>query len=99
MDNNERIETAHVFPGAKIVVIYNDGWAHFTESQADAARAFDAVKLGARLICSKPAVCRDRALKRSSAPLLTGVVRAVAPHRLPEAAAVDPDALALIERS
>ena len=38
MDNNDAIETAHAFAQAKIVAIHNEGWGHFTESQADVIR-------------------------------------------------------------
>jgi L-ascorbate metabolism protein UlaG (beta-lactamase superfamily) len=54
MDNNDAIETAHAFPQAKIVAVHNDGWAHFTESQADLARAFDTLGLGGRLVSLVP---------------------------------------------
>ena len=49
MDNNDAIETAHAFPNAKIVAIHNEGWAHFTESQADVVRAFGTLGLASRL--------------------------------------------------
>ena len=50
MDNNDAIETAHAFPQAKIVAIHNEGWSHFTESQADVIQAFGALGLAARLL-------------------------------------------------
>jgi L-ascorbate metabolism protein UlaG (beta-lactamase superfamily) len=49
MDNNDAIETACAFPNAKIVAIHNDGWAHFTESQADVVKAFATLGLTERL--------------------------------------------------
>ena len=49
MDNNDAIETAHAFPSAKIVAIHNEGWVHFTESQADVLRAFGTLGLASRL--------------------------------------------------
>ena len=49
MDNNDAIETAHAFPEAKIVSIHNEGWVHFTESQADVIRAFGTLGLASRL--------------------------------------------------
>ena len=49
MDNNDAIETAHAFPNAKIVAIHNEGWAHFTESQADTLCAFGTLGLASRL--------------------------------------------------
>ena len=49
MDSNDAIETAHAFPDARIVAVHTDGWAHFTESGADLARAFAVLGLGERL--------------------------------------------------
>jgi L-ascorbate metabolism protein UlaG (beta-lactamase superfamily) len=49
MDNNDAIETAHAFPQAKIVAVHNEGWGHFTESQADVVNAFGTLGLAARL--------------------------------------------------
>jgi L-ascorbate metabolism protein UlaG (beta-lactamase superfamily) len=49
MDSNDAIETAHAFPQAKIVAIHNDGWAHFTETQADLANSFEVLGLTPRL--------------------------------------------------
>lgn len=49
MDTNEAIEAAHAFPAAEIVCVHNDGWAHFTESEDDVARAFSAVGIARRL--------------------------------------------------
>jgi L-ascorbate metabolism protein UlaG (beta-lactamase superfamily) len=49
MDNNDAIETAHAFSQARIVAVHNDGWAHFTESQADVVKAFGTLGLAGRL--------------------------------------------------
>ena len=49
MDSNDAIETAHAFKEALIVPIHTDGWAHFTESGEELAKAFDALGLGGRL--------------------------------------------------
>lgn len=49
MDNNDAIETAHAFPDARIVAVHNDGWAHFTETEHDLARAFATLGLAERL--------------------------------------------------
>ena len=49
MDNNDALETAHAFPEARLVAVHNDGRGHFTESQADRARAFETLGLIARL--------------------------------------------------
>jgi hypothetical protein len=49
MDSNDAIETAYAFKGAQIVAVHTDGWAHFTESGEDLAKAFGALGLGRRL--------------------------------------------------
>lgn len=54
MDNNDAVEAAHAFATARIVAVHNDGWAHFTESQADLARAFATLGLGSRLTMLEP---------------------------------------------
>lgn len=54
MDANDAIETAHAFPDATIVAVHTDGWGHFTESQADLARAFETLGLGDRLRWLEP---------------------------------------------
>jgi L-ascorbate metabolism protein UlaG (beta-lactamase superfamily) len=54
MDNNDAIETAYAFPQAKIVVIHNNGWAHFTETQADAVKAFTTLGIASRLQILEP---------------------------------------------
>jgi L-ascorbate metabolism protein UlaG (beta-lactamase superfamily) len=54
MDCNDAIETAHAFPDARIVPVHNEGWAHFTESQAELAHAFAVLGLTARLELLEP---------------------------------------------
>jgi L-ascorbate metabolism protein UlaG (beta-lactamase superfamily) len=54
MDGNDAIETAHAFKDALIAPIHTDGWAHFTESGAELAAAFEALGLGERLRALKP---------------------------------------------
>ena len=49
MDTNDAIETAHAFPDAALVAVHTDGWAHFTESGDDLARAFTTLGLNERL--------------------------------------------------
>lgn len=56
MDTNDAIETAHAFPDALIVPIHHEGWAHFTQSQGDLRRAFEALGLGERLRLLEPGV-------------------------------------------
>jgi hypothetical protein len=49
MDSNDVLETAHAFPQAKIVAIHNDGWAHFTETEADLVKSFSVFGIALRL--------------------------------------------------
>jgi L-ascorbate metabolism protein UlaG (beta-lactamase superfamily) len=62
MDSNDAIETAAAFPDSKIIGIHNDGWAHFTENQADLAQAFVALGIGSRLQKIEPGVRTSLAL-------------------------------------
>jgi len=54
MDNNDAIEAAHAFPDARIVGVHNDGWTHFTESQADLVQAFTTLGIGPRVTTLEP---------------------------------------------
>ena len=56
MDANDAIEAANAFKDATITAIHNEGWAHFTETQAELAQAFKAVGLGDRLRHLEPGV-------------------------------------------
>jgi len=49
MDSNDAIEAAYAFPNAKIIAVHNEGWAHFTQTQEDLAKAFTTLGLGERL--------------------------------------------------
>lgn len=40
MNANDAVELARAFPGAAIVPVHHDGWAHFMQSQDDLANAF-----------------------------------------------------------
>lgn len=64
MDSNDAIEAAHAFADATILAVHNEGWAHFTQSQADLAKAFAAVGLGGRLRALVPGVPVRSALPR-----------------------------------
>jgi len=55
MDSNDAIEAATVFSDATIVSVHNLGWSHYTQSQEDLAKAFEAVGIGGRLKKLKPA--------------------------------------------
>jgi len=56
MNTNDAIETAHAFPGAMIVPIHCDGWAHFTQNAEDVARSFKALGIASRLRLLEPGV-------------------------------------------
>lgn len=49
MDTNDAVETAVAFHDAVIVPVHHDGWAHFTQSQDDLARTFQALGMAKRL--------------------------------------------------
>lgn len=46
---DEAVTVARVLPGALVVPLHFEGWAHFSESRADLERAFSAAALAARL--------------------------------------------------
>jgi hypothetical protein len=54
MENNDAVETAHAFPQARIAVVHNQGWTHFTKSQADAIGVFGMLGLAPRLVTLEP---------------------------------------------
>lgn len=56
MSTNDAIETAHAFPGAVIVPIHCEGWAHLTQDADDLAQSFAAVGFAARLHRLKPGI-------------------------------------------
>jgi L-ascorbate metabolism protein UlaG (beta-lactamase superfamily) len=49
MDTNDAVEAAAAFRDAVIVPVHHDGWAHFTQSQDDLAKTFQALGMAARL--------------------------------------------------
>ena len=49
MNTNDAVEAAVAFPDAAIVPVHHDGWAHFTQSQDDLARTFQALGMAERL--------------------------------------------------
>ena len=56
MDANDAIDTAHAFPGAMIVPLHYEGWAHFSQSGDDLVQSFKALGIGARLRLLEPGV-------------------------------------------
>jgi L-ascorbate metabolism protein UlaG (beta-lactamase superfamily) len=59
MNANDAIEAASAFADAVIVPIHTDGWAHFTESGDDLARAFEALGHDRRLRRLDPGTSAD----------------------------------------
>ncbi|HVS76986.1 MAG TPA: MBL fold metallo-hydrolase [Steroidobacteraceae bacterium] len=49
MSTNDAVETATAFEDAVIVPVHHDGWAHFTQSQDDLAKTFQALGIAGRL--------------------------------------------------
>ena len=43
MNTNDALEAAAVFSKAEIMSVHNISWSHYTQSQEDRAKAFDAV--------------------------------------------------------
>jgi len=54
-DTNDAVEFAAAFPDAAIVPVHHSGWAHYSESQTDVVRTFEALKLAHRLRPVAPA--------------------------------------------
>ncbi len=49
MDGNDALEAVAAFPGARVIAVHNEGWAHYTESGDDLRRAFAALGQAERL--------------------------------------------------
>ncbi len=64
MDANDALEAAAAFPGAKVVGIHNEGWAHFKESAEALQQAFATLGLADRYFALEPAVPRRLTLQR-----------------------------------
>jgi L-ascorbate metabolism protein UlaG (beta-lactamase superfamily) len=56
MNTNDAIGTAHAFPGATIVPVHYEGWAHFTEGRRDLEASFEALGLSSRLRLLEPGI-------------------------------------------
>lgn len=54
MNTNDAVEAAHYFPDAVIVPVHHQGWQHFTQSQADIAKTFQALGIKRRLRTIEP---------------------------------------------
>jgi L-ascorbate metabolism protein UlaG (beta-lactamase superfamily) len=49
MDTNEAVELAAAMPGATLIPVHHEGWAHFTQSAQDLAKTFAIVGMADRL--------------------------------------------------
>ena len=49
MSSNDTLDTAAVFPGAKIIPLHFEGWSHYTEGRDVLTEAFKAAKIDDRL--------------------------------------------------
>jgi L-ascorbate metabolism protein UlaG (beta-lactamase superfamily) len=56
MNTNDAIETAHAFPGAPIIPVHYEGWAHLSQGRTELEASFQALGLGARLRWLDPGV-------------------------------------------
>ena len=54
MNTNDAVEAAHAFGRAAIVPVHHDGWAHFTQTQYDLEKTFNALGIGERLQLVEP---------------------------------------------
>ena len=54
MTTGDALETARAFPGATIVPVHYQGWAHFTEGRDDISKAFAGADLSGRLRLPEP---------------------------------------------
>lgn len=54
MNTNDAVEAAHAFGRAAIVPVHHDGWAHFTQTQYDLEKTFNALGIGERLKLVEP---------------------------------------------
>jgi L-ascorbate metabolism protein UlaG (beta-lactamase superfamily) len=54
MDVNDAVETAHAFPGAVIVPVHCDSWAHLTQDRHDLEVSFKILGLETRLRLLEP---------------------------------------------
>jgi hypothetical protein len=53
---DDTIETAHAFPGATIVPVHCEGWAHFSQGRAEHETSSQALGLASRLCLLEPGV-------------------------------------------
>jgi len=64
----EGVDAARAFASASIVPLHFEGWAHFSETRRDIARAFEAVGLQQRLHWLPPGVPEEFPASRTTAP-------------------------------
>lgn len=68
----EAVTVARAFPGALIVPLHFEGWAHFSESRGDVESAFVAAGLAARLRWPVPGKALDLSLESGGESLTRG---------------------------
>lgn len=56
MGTNDAIDTASVFPGAKIIPVHSEGWSHYTENNANLIEAFTVLGIRDQLLVLQPGV-------------------------------------------
>jgi L-ascorbate metabolism protein UlaG (beta-lactamase superfamily) len=56
MNTNDAVETAHAFPGATIIPVHYEGWAHLSQGRAELEASFQTLGLAARLRWLEPGV-------------------------------------------
>jgi len=56
MGANDVLDTAGAFPDATIIPLHYEGWSHYTESDLELRKAFEAVGISEKLLVLKPGV-------------------------------------------
>ena len=54
MGTNDALDTAYVFPRARIIPLHSEGWSHYTESNSDLVDAFQILGIGKQLMLLEP---------------------------------------------
>lgn len=64
---DETVEVARAFPGARLIPLHYDGWAHFSEGRAEVDAAFARAGLAEHLCWLAPGIATPLALAHSTA--------------------------------
>jgi L-ascorbate metabolism protein UlaG (beta-lactamase superfamily) len=59
MNTNDALDTAFIFPDARIVPVHTEGWAHFTQGFRDLELAFAALGRADRLVHLQPGTAAE----------------------------------------